>query len=123
MAALWPGVIVGEDSLARTVSKLRQALGDDAKAPRYIETIAKRGYRLLVEVESVVSSNAPAPVDLPATPTPASSTLSMDAPAPPATSLTPAPESAPSASPKHLHRTVAVIVALALLALLALLVF
>ncbi|WP_394003224.1 winged helix-turn-helix domain-containing protein [Luteimonas sp. WGS1318] len=45
MARLWPGVVVGEDSLARTVSKLRQALDDDAKAPRYIETIAKRGYR------------------------------------------------------------------------------
>lgn len=50
MAALWPGLVVGEDSLARTVSKLRQALGDDAKAPRYVETIAKRGYRLLAAV-------------------------------------------------------------------------
>lgn len=49
-AALWPGVIVGDDSLARTVSKLRQALGDDARAPRYVETIAKRGYRLLADV-------------------------------------------------------------------------
>lgn len=48
--ALWPGVIVGDDSLARTVSKLRQTLGDDARAPRYVETIAKRGYRLLAEV-------------------------------------------------------------------------
>src|SRR3954452_17223434 len=50
MAALWPGLVVGDDSLARTVSKWRQALGDDAKAPSYIETIAKRGYRLLVPV-------------------------------------------------------------------------
>src|SRR5690606_4156480 len=47
--ALWPGVVVGDDSLARTVSKLRQALGDDARAPRYVETIAKRGYRLLAD--------------------------------------------------------------------------
>jgi len=47
MQALWPGVVVGEDSLARIVSKLRQALDDDAKAPRYIETIARRGYRWL----------------------------------------------------------------------------
>jgi DNA-binding winged helix-turn-helix (wHTH) protein/Tfp pilus assembly protein PilF len=52
MAALWPGLVVGDDTLARTVSKLRQALGDDAKAPTYIETIAKRGYRLLVPVAS-----------------------------------------------------------------------
>jgi DNA-binding winged helix-turn-helix (wHTH) protein/Tfp pilus assembly protein PilF len=45
MQALWPGVVVGEDSLARLVSRLRQALDDDAKAPRCIETIARRGYR------------------------------------------------------------------------------
>ncbi len=50
-AALWPKQIVGEDSLPRTVSKLRNALGDSASAPAYIETIPKRGYRLLVSVE------------------------------------------------------------------------
>ncbi len=50
LEALWPGLIVGDDALARTVSKLRQALGDDARAPRYIETISKRGYRLLADV-------------------------------------------------------------------------
>lgn len=54
-AALWPGLVVGEDSLARTVSKLRRALDDDAKAPRYIETIAKRGYRLLAVVQPIDS--------------------------------------------------------------------
>lgn len=46
-AALWPDVTVGEDTLARSVSKLRKALGDDPKAPRFIETIPKRGYRLI----------------------------------------------------------------------------
>ena len=65
MAALWPGLVVGDDSLARTVSKLRQALGDDAKAPRYIETIAKRGYRLLASVQPAIAEAvaiaAPAP--------------------------------------------------------------
>lgn len=50
---LWPEVIVGDDSLARTVSKLRQALGDDAKAPRYVETLSKRGYRLVADVSAV----------------------------------------------------------------------
>ena len=63
MITLWPGLVVGEDSLARTVSKLRQSLGDDAKAPRYIETIAKRGYRLLAEVETATVH----PVNIPAT--------------------------------------------------------
>lgn len=48
--ALWPHVVVGEDSLARTVSKLRRALGDKASSPTFIETIPKRGYRLIAEV-------------------------------------------------------------------------
>jgi transcriptional activator of cad operon len=47
MAGVWPGVTVGDDALARCVSKLRKALGDDPHAPRYLETISKRGYRLL----------------------------------------------------------------------------
>lgn len=48
---LWPGVTVNDDALARTVWKLRQALGDDAKSPRYVETLSKRGYRLIVVPE------------------------------------------------------------------------
>lgn len=47
-AALWPDVVVGEDTLARAISRLRRALGDSAQAPRYIETLPKRGYRLMV---------------------------------------------------------------------------
>lgn len=67
MAELWPGLVVGDDSLARTLSKLRQALGDDAKAPRYVETIAKRGYRLIAAVQpaavevGTVAAPGPAP--------------------------------------------------------------
>jgi len=48
---LWPDVVVGEDALARLVFKLRRALGDDPKAPRFLETLPKRGYRLRREVE------------------------------------------------------------------------
>ena len=33
LAALWPDVVVGDDSLARSVSRLRKALGDDSRAP------------------------------------------------------------------------------------------
>lgn len=58
MDELWPGLVVGDDSLARTVSKLRQALGDDAKAPRYVETIAKRGYRLIAAVQPAAAGAA-----------------------------------------------------------------
>lgn len=47
---LWGEVVVGEDTVARTVSKLRRALGDAAKAPQYIDTLPKRGYRLIAPV-------------------------------------------------------------------------
>lgn len=50
LAALWPGLIVGDDSLTQSVIKLRKALGDDPRKPAYIQTIPKRGYRLLAPV-------------------------------------------------------------------------
>ena len=50
LQALWPGMIVGDDTIARSISRLRRALDDDARAPRYIETLPKRGYRLLAPV-------------------------------------------------------------------------
>ena len=50
-AAVWPGMIVTDDAVTNTVIKLRRALGDEARNPRYIETIAKSGYRLIAEVE------------------------------------------------------------------------
>lgn len=46
-AALWPGVTVGDDSLARCVFKLRAALRDGPDQAFAIETIPKRGYRLV----------------------------------------------------------------------------
>lgn len=56
MAVIWPDVIVGDDSLARIVSKLRLALGDDAREPQYIETLSKRGYRLLADSKMLAAA-------------------------------------------------------------------
>jgi DNA-binding winged helix-turn-helix (wHTH) protein/Tol biopolymer transport system component len=47
---VWPATFVGDDVLFRCISELRRALKDDAKAPQVIETIPKRGYRLLAKV-------------------------------------------------------------------------
>src|SRR5262245_44698695 len=47
LSAVWPGVVVGDDSLTQAVIKLRKALGDAADAPAYIQTISKGGYRLV----------------------------------------------------------------------------
>jgi len=52
--AVWPGALVGYDSVTKTVIKLRKALGDDARQPKYIETIPKRGYRLIAPVHYLV---------------------------------------------------------------------
>lgn len=53
LSALWPGVVVGDDALSQAVIKLRKALRDSAKSPRYIETIPKRGYRLVAPAKPV----------------------------------------------------------------------
>lgn len=44
----WEGRLVVEGTLSRIILSLRQALGDDARAPSFIETVPKRGYRLLL---------------------------------------------------------------------------
>ena len=49
--AVWRGLTVTDESLAKAISKLRQILGDDPDNPRYIETIRKTGYRLVATVE------------------------------------------------------------------------
>ena len=51
LSTVWPGVVVGDEALSQVVTKLRKALGDDARVPTYIETISKRGYRLIAQVE------------------------------------------------------------------------
>ena len=50
LASVWPGVVVGDDALTQSVIKLRKALGDKSRSPAYIETISKRGYRLIAAV-------------------------------------------------------------------------
>src|SRR5580765_1320894 len=52
LAHVWPNVVVEEAILARNVADLRKALGDDPNAPRYIETLPKRGYRFIAVVSS-----------------------------------------------------------------------
>ena len=47
VSAVWKGRAIGDDTLASAISKLRAALGE-SKDKRYIETLPKRGYRLLV---------------------------------------------------------------------------
>lgn len=51
--AVWGRLAVSDHSVAMVISQLRRAFGDDARAPHYIETITKRGYRLMAPCEAL----------------------------------------------------------------------
>src|SRR4051794_9680407 len=51
LAAVWPGVHVGDAVLKTCVAEIRQALGDDAVAPRCIETVPRQGYRFVAPIQ------------------------------------------------------------------------
>jgi DNA-binding winged helix-turn-helix (wHTH) protein/Tol biopolymer transport system component len=61
---LWPAdtFVDFERGLNRAINKLREALGDDADAPHFIETLPRRGYRFLAPVETAVPREAEAAV-------------------------------------------------------------
>jgi eukaryotic-like serine/threonine-protein kinase len=64
--AVWPGSFVSDDSLVQNISALRRALGDDSSQPRYIATLARRGYRFIApttaHTETGVATTATAEV-------------------------------------------------------------
>jgi Tol biopolymer transport system component/DNA-binding winged helix-turn-helix (wHTH) protein len=47
---VWSDTFVTDDVLTRSISELRRVFGDDAREPRFIETIPKSGYRLIAPV-------------------------------------------------------------------------
>ena len=55
--AVWEGRFIAETTLTRSIADLRRALGDQTQRPRYIETIAKRGYRLVAPVSRPAHGN------------------------------------------------------------------
>lgn len=55
---VWKDVAVTDNALTRAIAQLRKALEDDSKAPRYIETVATRGYRLMADVSVLPSGNS-----------------------------------------------------------------
>ena len=64
--AVWSEVFITESVITRSIAGLRRAFGDDVKDPRFIETISKRGYRLIAAVERTpVGDHQQAPVQRP----------------------------------------------------------
>ena len=71
---LWPNdtVVEFDHSIHTAINKLRQAFGDSAEDPKYIETVARRGYRLMVLVEQGNAGPASPGSKTPAPPVPES---------------------------------------------------
>ena len=66
-ARLWDAstFVDAEAGLNTAVAKLREALGDSAETPKFIETLPKRGYRFIAEVQGPGSVQGPPPVQSP----------------------------------------------------------
>lgn len=62
--AIWGGRSLSANSVAVVIADIRRALNDDARAPRYIETVPKRGYRIIAPLRfSDDKSDAPVQED------------------------------------------------------------
>ncbi|WP_213608881.1 winged helix-turn-helix domain-containing protein [Pseudoalteromonas sp.] len=59
----WQNIEVGDNPLHKTITQLRKALGDKASSPQYIETIRKRGYRIIAKLEFPFAEDTSSPVN------------------------------------------------------------
>jgi TolB-like protein len=59
-AAVWPETTVGDAALVTCIQELRKALRDDARKPRYVETLHRRGYRFIGKLGSDPRASAAA---------------------------------------------------------------
>jgi DNA-binding winged helix-turn-helix (wHTH) protein len=51
--AVWPDTVVSDAALTSCIQELRQALHDDARSPRYIETVYRRGFRFIAQLTTI----------------------------------------------------------------------
>lgn len=59
ITAVWGVSFGGDERLSRAVSLLRKALGEEKGQRKYIETISRRGYRLIADISSAEATNIP----------------------------------------------------------------
>ncbi len=62
--AVWPDVVVTDDSLIHAISVLRRALADDPSKAHYVQTVPRRGYRFVAPVRVLAGSAEPEPPGL-----------------------------------------------------------
>ena len=58
---IWRGSVVSDDTLTKSIAELRQALGDNTRSPRFIETVHGRGFRFVAEVRPASGVDAQRP--------------------------------------------------------------
>jgi DNA-binding winged helix-turn-helix (wHTH) protein/tetratricopeptide (TPR) repeat protein len=75
IGAVWPDTFVTDDVLSHAISELRKAFEDDARQPRFIETIPKRGYRMIAPVLARSGVSAPGPTQAGAAASPAADSV------------------------------------------------
>jgi cholera toxin transcriptional activator len=73
-AKIWPAdtFVDFDHSLNTAVNKIRESLGDSASSPRFVETLARRGYRFIAAVDSIATpatASTPTPSETKLTPT------------------------------------------------------
>ena len=56
MNRLWPDTFVEESNLTFNIKQLRKALGDSARQPRFVETVARRGYRFIANLDEPIEN-------------------------------------------------------------------
>jgi DNA-binding winged helix-turn-helix (wHTH) protein/tetratricopeptide (TPR) repeat protein len=78
LAIVWPRVVVSDGVIATCMRELRQALGDDARSPRFVATAHRIGYRFIEQVRGRAAAGASASSSAPADPLPL--TLAPSAP-------------------------------------------
>ena len=114
-ARLWPsGTFVDFDhGLNSAMNKLREALGDTAENPRYVETVPRRGYRFVAPVVAIGTADVPGSVAAPAAP--------VEPPAAPASELSspPTPAARPVLPRSPRRRTWPALVAVVAVAVVA----
>jgi len=64
---LWPAdtFVDFDHGLNKAINKIREALGDSAESPRFLETVSRRGYRFLAEVKDVDAGSVPVATAVP----------------------------------------------------------
>ena len=62
LEVVWPGTFVTDDVLTRCVSELRRVFEDDPRQSRFIQTIPKRGYRLIASIAPLTAGGPSIPV-------------------------------------------------------------